>query len=204
MLSGSPLSCLTAPALTAPYHGPQTTEPAPAIYGDECGPVATPCIAVNCVPGMAPVPVAVPLDCADDDQECIEDVEAAEAEQDQDCEVWNVFYSPEDKGCYYRCDNGIGIRPNDVVIGGFATKEEADQVIADECSSRGASEIFYPGSTPRPYAQPAAFPDIHESYFCSIEEWVNKFIEPILAGLTAAGADIDLQGALSIFGINKQ
>ena len=182
----------------------QTTEPAPAIYGDECGPVATPCIAVNCVTGIAPVPVAVPLDCADDDQECIEDAEAAEAEQNQDCEVWNVFYSPEDKGCYYRCDNGIGIRPNDVVIGGFATKEEADQVIADECSSRGASEIFYPGSTPRPYAQPAAFPDIHESYFCSIEEWVNKFIEPILAGLTAAGADIDLQGALSIFGINKQ
>ena len=182
----------------------QEVEPEVTTYADDCAPTAMPCVPLNCVTGIAPVPVALPLDCADDDQECLDDAEAAEAEQDQDCEVWNVFYSPEDKGCYYRCDNGVGIRPNDVVIGGFATKEEADQVIAEECSSRGASEIFYPGSTPRPYAKPAAFPDIHESYFCSIEEWVNKFIEPILAGLTAAGADIDLQGALSIFGINKQ
>ena len=181
-----------------------TIEPEPTTYGDDCAPVSTPCIAVNCVTGMAPVPVALPLNCADDDQECLDDAEEAEAEQDQDCEVWNVFYSPDDKGCYYRCDNGNPIRPNDLVIGGYGSKEEADRVIAEECSSRGVDEIFYPGSTPRPYAQPTEFPDIRESYFCSIEEWVNKFIEPIIAGLPMTGPNIDIQGALDIVGINRQ
>ena len=181
-----------------------TIEPEPTTYGDYCAPVSTPCVAVNCVTGMSPVPVALPLNCADDDQECLDDAEEAEAEQDQDCEVWNVFYSPDDKGCYYRCDNGNPIRPNDLTIGGYGSKEEADRVIAEECSSRGVDEIFYPGSTPRPYAQPTEFPDIRESYFCSIEEWVNKFIEPIIAGLPMTGPNIDIQGALDIVGINRQ
>ena len=196
-----PQACMDQP-VTEPEPIPTIDTPEP-VYQETCPPVSTPCVAVNCVTGIEPQPVPLPLDCKPGDADCPEEEEDNKVDPCEDAETYYVFYSTDDQGCYYRCDNANPIRVNDTSIGAFATKAEADQAIVDQCQSKQVPEIYYPGETPRPYAQPTEFPNIQESYFCEIAEWVNKFIEPILLGRLEPNAQQKVRDALSFLGINK-
>ena len=195
--------CWDESADPIPMVSEPVLEPSPTIETSECPPVSTPCIAVNCVTGIAPVPVALPLDCNPNDPECDEELEEGEVDPCDEAENFYVFYSAVDKGCYYRCDNSRGIRDSDQLLATYQDKEAADRHIAEECKAKDIPEIYYPQATPRPVTPSTQFPNLQESYFCSLAEWVNKFIDPILAGQAGSSADVSIQDMLAIWGIDK-
>ena len=180
-----------------------TVETSPTIGTSDCPPVSTPCIQVNCVTGIEPLPVPLPLDCRPGDPGCDEEIAEGDFDPCENATNFYVFYSPTDQGCYYRCDNSSGIRASDKLLATYQDKESADRHIAEECSARDIPEIYYPQATPYPVTQSTQFPNLQESYFCSLDEWVNKFITPILTGIGSESQDVTVKDMLAVLGINE-
>ena len=183
---------------------PVTTELVEETEEDYCPPPWCPTIELNCVTGLAATPVVPPLDCDPADPACAAIHGLPTLPPPKECQEWFVFYSPDDQGCYYRCDNSFPIRPNDALIDSAGTKAEADQMIAIYCKDKGVKEIYYPTITPRPYATPVDFPPLVESYFCKIGEWVKTFIDSIIAPSSDPASYEAGQKFLAMMGINER